>query len=107
VLQSWPADVSALACHLRCHPVDGIVGVDDQAALVALKACRSLKRSVPLDVKVVGIDDIPDGDFSNPPLSSYRQPLDEMAGCAVDLALGLRKKSKTFEATFIPKGSLP
>ena len=53
------------------------------------------------------MDDIPRAQFSFPPLSTYRQPLDEMVGCAVDLALGKRKQSRLFEAAFVARGSLP
>ena len=61
-----------------------VLGADDRAALVALDVCREMGRLVPADVKVVGIDDVPQARFAQPPLSTFRQPLDEMAACAVD-----------------------
>ena len=106
-LPGWPPDRKALELHLRSHPVDAIIGVDDRSALLAIDVCRNLSLAVPEKIKVVGIDDVPNAQFSLPPLSSYRQPLDEMAGCAVELALGKQSQSRTFEATFIPRGSLP
>jgi DNA-binding LacI/PurR family transcriptional regulator len=57
-------------------------------------------------VRVVGIDDVVQGAFSQPPLSSYRQPLDAMAGCAVELALGRRRHARRFEAIFVGRDSL-
>lgn len=106
-LPGWPPDRAGLRRHLASRPADAIIGVDDQAALLALDVCRELRRPVPGKIKVVGIDDIPRGQASAPPLSSYRQPLDEMAGCAVELALGRRRRSRLFEASFVPRASLP
>jgi len=106
-LPGWPPDQAALDRHLRSHPVDAIIGVDDRAALLAVNLCHNLHLPVPEKIKVVGIDDVPGAHFSSPPLSSFRQPLDEMAGCAVELALGKRNRSRVFEASFVPRGSLP
>ena len=104
-LPGWPPDTTELERHLSAHPADAIIGVDDRAALLALDLCR--KIAFPGKMKVVGMDDIPSAQFSSPPLSSYRQPRDEMVECAVDLALGKRKKSKLFEAAFVARDSLP
>lgn len=103
----WPpkeAELKALLASARC---DAVIGVDDRAALMALDICQQLRLAVPGKVKVVGIDDIPLSRFSLPPLSTYHQPLNEMAQCAVDLALGKRSKSCTFEARFVPRETLP
>lgn len=105
-LAGWPAAAAELKRHLVSRSFDGVIGVDDRAALQALEICRKLRLSVPGRVKVVGIDDIPDARFSHPSLSSYRQPLDAMAECAVDLALGRKKRSQIFEAQFVPRDSL-
>lgn len=91
---------------MRTHKIDAIMGNDDRSALAAMDFCRDLKLSVPGKVKVVGIDDIAEAAFSHPPLSTYRQPLDEMAACAVDLALGQRKHARSFEAAFVPRDTL-
>jgi LacI family transcriptional regulator len=106
-LPGWPPDTAELERHLAAHPADAIIGVDDRAALLALDLCQKISLRVPGKMKVIGMDDIPRAQFSSPPLSSYRQPLDEMVECAVDLALGKRMKSRLFEAAFVARGSLP
>ena len=106
-LPGWPPDTAELERHLAAHPADAIIGVDDRAALLALDLCQKISLRVPGKMKVIGMDDIPRAQFSAPPLSSYRQPLDEMVACAVDLALGKRKTSKLFEAEFVARNSLP
>jgi len=106
-LPGAPPDARELRRYLEQHPADAILGADDRAALTALNVCRDLGWGVPERVKVVGIDDIPQARFSQPPLSTFRQPLDDMTACAVDLALGNRTRSKLFAAEFMPRLSLP
>lgn len=103
----WVPDATALRHLLTAGEADAILGADDQAALTALDLCRELQLPVPRKIKVAGIDDSTRASFVRPTLSSYRQPLDEMAGCAVELALGSRRRSRLFTATFIPRESLP
>jgi len=107
VLAGCPPDGAALLDCLARGEATGIIGIDDSAALLALELCRKARLAVPKNVKVVGIDDTPLSALSEPPLSTYRQPLDEMVACAVDLALGRRRQSRRFNAVFVPRSSLP
>lgn len=107
VVAGWPLDRGALLDCLTRGEATAIIGVDDSAALLALEVCKEAQISVPNSVKVVGIDDLPLAAVSAPPLSTYRQPLDEMVACAVDLALGRRRQSHRFNAVFVPRSSLP
>jgi alanine racemase len=52
-------------------------------ALGAIRAARQRGRSVPADVSVVGYDDSPLIAFTDPPLTTLRQPVREMAVAAV------------------------
>lgn len=54
-------------------------------ALAVLQAVRRAGRSVPADVSVVGFDDPPSAPLLAPPLTTVRQPLDEMAARAYTL----------------------
>jgi LacI family transcriptional regulator len=56
-------------------------------ALGAMEAVRVAGRRVPQDVSVVGFDDIPQASRTNPPLTTVRQPLEEMGRRAVRLLL--------------------
>ncbi len=57
----------------------------DTAAFGALKACREAGLSVPSDISIVGFDDIPEASLVTPPLTTVRQPLQEMGATAVRL----------------------
>jgi DNA-binding LacI/PurR family transcriptional regulator len=102
----WPLDAAKVRDLLLAEGIDAIVGVDDAAALLAVKACQMAGLSIPDRVQIVGIDDSADAAMSTPALTTFRQPLDEMASCAVDLALGNRVNSGKFHATLIPGGSV-
>ncbi|MFF4835458.1 LacI family DNA-binding transcriptional regulator [Streptomyces sp. NPDC001315] len=55
-----------------------IVAGADLIALGALSAARTLGLSVPDDLSIVGFDDLPQAAHSAPPLTTVRQPLQEM-----------------------------
>jgi DNA-binding LacI/PurR family transcriptional regulator len=62
---------------------------NDLAALGVLRAAREANLHVPLDVSVVGFDDIPLAAWSTPALTTVRQPLTEMAAVAVRTLLDI------------------
>jgi LacI family transcriptional regulator len=100
---TWPLNTAEVGALLAAKKVDAVIGVDDAAALVAARAIqlsgdRRLKK-----VQIVGIDDSPEAARFNPPIATFRPPLDEMTACAVDLALGRPVKSQRFEAAFIDR----
>ena len=106
-IPGWPPDADRLHHELSSGNCDAIIGVDDDAALFALDVCLRAGLSVPDQVKVVGIDNIPEAQFSSPPLTTYRQPLDEMTECAIELTLSTQMRSRVFDAVFVPRKSLP
>lgn len=57
-------------------------------ALGAIRAARTRGLRVPDDVSVVGYDDSPLIAFTDPPLTTIRQPVDSMAQAAVSALLG-------------------
>lgn len=57
----------------------------DTAAFGAIKAARAAGLDVPRDVSIVGFDDIPEASLVMPPLTTVRQPLQEMGATAVRL----------------------
>ena len=63
--------------------VTAIVAVNDMYALGAYAGIRSVGLSVPNDVSVIGFDDIALTTLVEPPLSTIRQPVWEMAETAV------------------------
>ncbi|MGF1664143.1 MAG: LacI family DNA-binding transcriptional regulator [Kineosporiaceae bacterium] len=61
----------------------GIVCASDPMALGVVRAARSAGLGVPGDVSVIGFDDSPLNAFLDPPLTSLRQPVHEMATIAI------------------------
>jgi DNA-binding LacI/PurR family transcriptional regulator len=71
---------AAMRALLERQPdLDAVFAASDQMALGAMRALREAGRHVPGDVAVVGFDDSPAAASADPPLSSVRWPLDEMA----------------------------
>lgn len=60
---------------------------NDQMALGALRALHESGRRVPEDVSVVGFDDIPEAAYFTPPLTTVRQPFDEVGRRSHELLL--------------------
>jgi DNA-binding LacI/PurR family transcriptional regulator len=58
--------------------LDGVFVASDLMAIGALTALRAAGRSVPDDVALVGFDDAPMAATADPPLTSIRQPIEEM-----------------------------
>ncbi|GAA1386549.1 LacI family DNA-binding transcriptional regulator [Kitasatospora putterlickiae] len=64
-----------------------VVCGSDMMALGAIRAVRQRGLAVPQDVSVVGFDDSPLIAFTEPPLTTVRQPVEAMATAAVDALL--------------------
>ncbi|WP_263248732.1 LacI family DNA-binding transcriptional regulator [Saccharopolyspora rosea] len=62
---------------------DGIVCGNDTIALGVLSALAEAGVRVPEDVRVTGFDDIPYAELAQPPLTTVRQPQDQIAAEAV------------------------
>ncbi|MER7168229.1 LacI family DNA-binding transcriptional regulator [Micromonospora sp. NPDC000207] len=73
----------AAAGRLLERGVTGIVSGSDLMALGAIRAARQRRLSVPDDLSVVGYDDSPLMAFTDPPLTTMRQPVAAMAVAAV------------------------
>jgi DNA-binding LacI/PurR family transcriptional regulator len=78
----------AAAALLARHPdLDGIVVASDLMAAGTLKTLASLGRRVPDDVAVIGYDDLGVHERTDPPLTTMRNPIREMAEQATRLLL--------------------
>ncbi|WP_433393169.1 LacI family DNA-binding transcriptional regulator [Micromonospora sp. KLBMP9576] len=65
------------------EPPDAVLGYNDLIAIGALRAAVRAGRDVPGDVAVVGIDDIEEGRYSSPTLTTIAPAKEEIAGLAV------------------------
>ena len=81
--------------------LDAVFGASDLMARGALRALHEAGRRVPDDVAVVGFDDLGVAAVTDPPLSSIRQPIGQVARDLVRLLLA-RIDGKAVESTTLP-----
>ncbi|MGQ9631592.1 MAG: LacI family DNA-binding transcriptional regulator [bacterium] len=62
----------------RKKPLSAVCTFNDRTALGAMRAIRNRGLRVPEDISVVGFDDIPAAEYSEPPLTTIRQPVREL-----------------------------
>jgi DNA-binding LacI/PurR family transcriptional regulator len=67
--------------------IDGVFVASDLMGIGALRALHDLGRRVPDDVAVVGFDDAPLASYSDPPLTTIRQPIELLGQEMVRLLL--------------------
>jgi DNA-binding LacI/PurR family transcriptional regulator len=68
-------------------PVDAVFAASDLMAAGALRALRAAGRRVPDDVAVVGFEDSAVARYAHPPLTTVRQPIEELGRQATRLLL--------------------
>jgi DNA-binding LacI/PurR family transcriptional regulator len=71
----------------RTPKIDAVFVASDLMAIGALRALRELGRRVPDDVAVVGFDDAPLASYTDPPLTTIRQPVERLGQEMVRLLL--------------------
>ena len=69
------------------RPVDAVFAASDLMAAGALRTLRAAGRRVPDDVAVVGFEDSAVARYAQPPLTTVRQPIEEMGRQAARLLL--------------------
>ncbi|WP_329331457.1 LacI family transcriptional regulator [Streptomyces sp. NBC_00663] len=73
---------------LERHPeIDAVLAASDTTAAGALHALRAAGRRIPEDVAVIGFDDFPLAQRTQPPLTTVRQPLEQMGRAMIKLLL--------------------
>ncbi|MHA5048932.1 LacI family DNA-binding transcriptional regulator [Streptomyces sp. SD15] len=78
----------AMAALIERHPeIDGVLAASDTTAAGALQALRAAGRRVPEDVAVIGFDDFPLAERTEPRLTTVRQPLEEIGRAMIRLLL--------------------
>ncbi|SIO00798.1 LacI family DNA-binding transcriptional regulator [Agromyces cerinus] len=74
----------------EADPPTAIFAASDDSALGAIRAIRERGLHVPDDISVIGFDDLPFSQWTDPPLTTIRQPLAEMGDAAVELLIRIR-----------------
>jgi DNA-binding LacI/PurR family transcriptional regulator len=75
--------------HVRLDTLDAIAVCDDATASAVLRELERRGVRVPEQMVVTGFDDNEQASYENPPLTTVRQPLDELGTRAVQLAMDL------------------
>ena len=63
--------------------LDGVFASSDVIAAQLVQACARCGRRVPEDIKVVGFDDVDIAALTTPPITTIRQPVEQMCSFAV------------------------
>ena len=69
--------------------LDGMFVQNDRMAMAAMTAIRQAGLELPDDIAMVGYDDTPDAAFTTPPLTTIRQPAQELGKFATRLLVNL------------------
>ena len=65
----------------------GVLAMSDMAAIGVVTAAQAIGLRVPDDLSVVGFDDVPASAWTNPPLTTVRQPIVEKGRLAARLLI--------------------
>jgi LacI family transcriptional regulator len=65
----------------------GVLVMSDMAAIGVITAAQAAGRRVPEDLSVVGFDDLPASAWTNPPLTTVRQPIVEKGRIAARMLI--------------------
>lgn len=92
------------------HPPTAVFCYDDLTALGALAGARAAGLSIPRDLSVAGFDDLFVASYTEPPLTTIRQPRKEMGRRAAEILMGLMGGENTalsvrFSGELVVRGS--
>ena len=88
---------------LAAHPdLDAVFAASDLMAHAALRTLREAGRRVPDDVAVIGFDDIETAAYTDPPLTTVRQPILELGRQGTRLLLRLAAGEAVEPALILP-----
>jgi LacI family transcriptional regulator len=68
---------------------DAVFAAADLMAVGAMRATREASLSIPDDIAFIGFDDLPLAAYSNPPLTTVRQPIYQFGFNAVEILIDL------------------
>ena len=69
--------------------VTALFAQNDQMAVGAMRALHEAGRKIPDDVAIIGYDDVPAAAYSHPPLTTIRQPMQQVGEVATRLLIEL------------------
>lgn len=88
-VQDWLPELAtqAIASRIEARGLDftAVLAAGDSLAVGAMMGVQQHGYSVPDDVSVMGMDDLPQASFLNPPLTTMHIPMREIGSVALDL----------------------
>ena len=85
----------------RKKPFTALFAYNDLSAIGAIWAFQEAGLCVPQDISVVGFDDVPLAAFSNPQLTTIRQPLLQMGQIAAKTLIDQIEKKADFQSEIV------
>jgi LacI family transcriptional regulator len=85
------ATASLLAHRPSADPFTALLAADDYVAAGAIQAAYAHGLRVPLDLSIIGFDDVDVARATTPPLTTIRVPLAELGALAASTAAGLAR----------------
>lgn len=79
--------------HCLAAGVTAIFCYNDQIAISVLNSCYHKGITIPQQLSIVGFDDIRPASYVNPPLTTVRQPLQQMGRTGIEMLLALIDKT--------------
>ncbi len=79
----------------RGAPFTAIFAQNDRLARGAISALHERGLRVPEDISIIGYDDIPEAEFSDPPLTTVRQPMRTIGEAATRLLIQMIENRET------------
>ncbi|WP_101842198.1 LacI family DNA-binding transcriptional regulator [Halobacillus sp. Marseille-P3879] len=76
------------------EPPEAILAGNDRVLKEILTFVKEKNLSIPGDLSIIGVDDVPYADFYNPPLTTVAQPTFEMGKTAAEVLLDKIKKKQ-------------
>lgn len=95
----------------KAPQITALFAQNDRMAIGAMRALREAGRRIPDDVALVGYDDIPPAAYCYPPLTTIRQPMQQVGEVATQLLIELindpaaRRKEVLLRTELIRRGT--
>jgi DNA-binding LacI/PurR family transcriptional regulator len=100
---TFDGGVRAMAALLDADPrIDAVFAASDLTALGAMQTLAERGRSVPGEVAVVGFDDVREAQLASPPLTTIRQPIEDLGRTMARVLLARVAGTEAPRTTVLP-----
>lgn len=106
------SDNALLEKSLRQYPVTALICANDIIALNAYQVIGKIGKRIPEDISVIGFDNIKEGEYATPPLSTFNVPREELGKEIANYLIGmfgdkqLQYSQIVIHCPFVPRASI-